>query len=127
MSINDGRGLGRPMKLLIMAAALGEAAFGALIFVLPALALDLFFRSQPAAGAVIMTRIAGIALVGLGVACYPRGGRQSLYGLLTYSTLIMLYLIWLGIGGAAGVLLWPGVVAHASLSVLLIGLMRARR
>jgi len=108
------------LRLLIMAAALGEAAFGALIFALPGLALELFFRSEPAAGAVIMTRIAGIALVGLGIACYPRGSRQGLYGLLTYSVLIMIYLISAGMGGATGVLLWPGVVVHALLSVLLI-------
>lgn len=113
------------MKNLLAAAALGEAAFGVFVFIAPGLALGLFFGLEPVASAVIMTRVAGIALVGLGIACYPRGPQQGRYGLLTYSTLVMLYLIDVGIGGAAGILLWPGVVVHALLSALLIITLRA--
>jgi len=113
------------MKTLLLAGALGEAAFGVFVFVVPGLALALLFGSEAAASALIMTRVAGIALVGLGIACYPRGPRQGLYGLLTYSVLVMLYLIVVGIGGAAGVLLWPAVVVHGLLSALLIVAARA--
>ena len=113
------------MKTLLVAAALGEAIFGFFIFMLPGLMLNLFFTVEPVPGAVIMTRIAGVALVGLGIACYPDGGRQGLYGLLTYSTLLMLYLISVGVSGATGPLLWPGVIVHALLSALLIAALRA--
>ena len=113
------------MKKLLVAGALGEAAFGVFVFVVPGLGLALLFGSEPNAGAVIMTRVAGIALVGLGIACYPGGARNGLYGLLVYSILVMLYLIAVGIGGAAGVLLWPAVVVHAVLSVLLAFTVRA--
>jgi len=112
------------LKYLLIAAALGEAAFGVFVFVAPGLALALFFGMESVASTVIMTRIAGIALVGLGVACYPGGAQQPRFGLLVYSVLVMLYLIAVGVGGAAGVLLWPGVVIHALLSVLLIVLAR---
>lgn len=108
------------MKNLLIAGALGEGAFGVFVFVAPALALGLLFELEPVASTVIMTRVAGIALVGLGIACYPRGSRQGLYGLLGYSVLVMLYLIDVGIGGAAGVLLWPAVVVHALLAASLI-------
>ena len=113
------------MKNLLAVSALGEAAFGVFVFVVPGVALGLFFGSAPTAGAVIMTRIAGIALVGLGIACYPRVPRRGLFGLLTYSILVMLYLISVGIGGSSGPLLWPGVIVHALLSASLIIAARA--
>ncbi len=111
---------------LLAAAALGEAAFGVFIFALPGLGLSLLFGSEPLASAVIMTRVAGIALVSLGVACYPQGARQGLYAMLTYSILVMLYLIAVGIRGTAGIVLWPAVVVHAFLSASLIIAARKR-
>jgi hypothetical protein len=70
-----------------------------------------------------MSRIAGIALIGLGVGCWPStSGFQPLNGMLTYSTLAMLYLAFLGVRGEfAGILLWPAIVAHAILVALLVG------
>ena len=108
------------MKNLLIAGALGEAAFGVFVFFAPGLALSLLFGSEQVAAAVIVTRVAGIALLGLGIACYPAGPRQPLYGLVMYSLLVMVYLIAVGIGGSAGVLLWPAVAAHALLSALLL-------
>ena len=113
------------MKNLLAVSALGEAAFGVFVFLVPGVALGLFFGSALTAGAVIMTRIAGIALVGLGTACYPRVARQGLFGLLTYSSLVTLYLISVGISGSSGPLLWPGVIVHALLSASLIVAARA--
>jgi len=68
-----------------------------------------------------MSRLAGICLIGLGVACWPSGDTlRAFYGMVTYSTLAMLYLIYIGVHGeAVGPLLWPAVVAHAVLNVLL--------
>lgn len=113
------------LKRLLMATALGEAAFGVFVFLAPNLVFVLLFGSGPVAGAPIMTRIAGLALVGLGVACYPSGPRQGLHGLLTYGVLVTLYLTAVGIGGAAGVSLWPAIAVHAILSLLLIVAQRA--
>ena len=62
----------------------------------------------------------GIALIALGVACWP--GRTALCGMLTYSVLATLYLGYLGIRGEwVGPLLWPAVVLHAVLTILLAG------
>jgi hypothetical protein len=68
----------------------------------------------------LRVRVAGIALVGLGIACYPPGVRQGFYGMLAYGVLATIYLIVVGIGGAAGILLWPTVTVHAALVVSLI-------
>jgi uncharacterized membrane protein YeiB len=65
-----------------------------------------------------MSRIAGLALIALGIACWP--GRTALCGMLTYSALITLYLAYVGVGGEfSGKLLWPVVVLHAILTALL--------
>jgi hypothetical protein len=62
--------------------------------------------------------VTGIALVALGIACWP--GRPALCGMLTYSVLATLYLLYLAIRGQwVGPLLWPAVAAHAVLTILL--------
>ena len=44
--------------------------------------------------------------------------------MVTYSALAMLYLIYIGVRGeGVGLLLWPGVVVHA---ILVVVLLRAR-
>jgi hypothetical protein len=69
----------------------------------------------------MMSRLAGIALIGLGAACWPSADtRRAFYGMETYSAFAMLYLVYIGIRGeSVGLLLWPGVVVHALLIVLL--------
>ena len=70
-----------------------------------------------------MSRLAGIALIGLGAACWPGAEtRRAFQGMVTYSALAMLFLIYIGVRGeGVGMLLWPAVVVHAVLIVLLGG------
>jgi hypothetical protein len=108
------------MNVLLVIASLGEAAAGVIVLAYPPIVARVLFAAEIGGAGVMMSRIAGIALIGLGVACWPRGGtRQTSYGMLTYSTLVMLYLIVVGTGGPAGFLLWPAVVVHALLSLIL--------
>ena len=108
-------------KILSLAAS-AEAGTGLLLLVSPSLVVRLLFGAEISGAGVIMSRLAGIALIGLGVACCPGDSSvQQLYGMFTYSTLAMLYLIRIGIRGApVGLLLWPGVVAHVILVALLV-------
>jgi len=89
----------------------------------PPIVVRLLFGAEISGAGVIMSRLAGIALIGLGAACWPGNSAfQPLFGMLTYSTLAMLYLIVVGVRGeVVGFLLWPAVVAHAILIVLLGG------
>jgi len=109
-------------KYILALAALAEAGTGLLLIVWPSLVVRLLLAEEGSGPGIGMSRLAGIALIGLGIACWPSDAAvQQLYGMLTYSTLAMLYLIHIGIRGVAvGVLLWPAVVAHAILSVLLV-------
>src|SRR5271157_1143522 len=108
-------------KVLALAAA-AEAGTGLILLVLPSIVVRLLFGAEISGAGVIMSRIAGIALIGLGVACWPsNSASQPLHGMLTYSTLAMLYLIYIGVREeAVGLLLWPAVAAHAILVALLV-------
>jgi hypothetical protein len=67
--------------------------------------------------AIPIARVAGIALIALGVACWPG---TPLLGMLIYSAAVTLYLAYLGlVGGLSGILLWPAVVLHVILTALL--------
>ena len=67
--------------------------------------------------AATVARVAGIALIGLGVACWPGPPRV---GMLIYSASVAFYLAYVGIAGAsAGILLWPAVIVHVVLSGLI--------
>ena len=69
--------------------------------------------------------MAGIALIGLGIACWPG---PPLIGMLTYSATVALYLAYLGLaGGFGGVLLWPAVILHLVLTALLAKAPRSLR
>src|SRR5208283_961860 len=108
------------MKVLAF-AALAEAGTGAILLAYPQIVIRLLFAAEVGGIGVVVGRFAGIALLGLGVACWPgNSARQQLYGMLTYSTLVTPYLIVVGLRGAAGILLWPAVAVHAGLCALLV-------
>jgi hypothetical protein len=113
------------MKKLLMLAAAGEAAVGLGLVVHPAIVVQLLFGTEIAGAGMVMSRIAGIALIALGIACWPgraMRGRAAAApsGMLAYSLLATLYLAYLGLGGEwAGTLLWLAVAVHAVLTILL--------
>jgi hypothetical protein len=108
------------MKRVLFLAAVGEGATGAALLIVPSLVGHVLFRSELTGIAAIMARLSGIALIGLVVACWPDGkSLRPIQGMLTFGLLAMLYLVYVGISGGAGILLWPAVAAHAGLSVLL--------
>ena len=102
---------------LILAAVGGEAVTGVALLVVPSLVGRLLLGEELGGVALPVARVAGIALIGLGIACWPGPPRV---GMLTYSGAVTLYLAYVGFaGGFAGVLLWPVVVLHAILTALL--------
>ena len=83
--------------------------------------IRLLFGAEIAGPSVWISRFAGIALIGLVVACWPDSNPvRAFFGMTTYSTLAMLYLAYVGVNGGTGILLWPAVAVHAILSVLLV-------
>ena len=106
------------MKKVLLLAAVSEAATGLALLIGPSFVGQLLLGQDLAGVAIPVARVAGIALIALGIACWP--GRTALCGMLTYSALATLYLLYLGIrGNWVGPLLWPVVVVHVILTVLL--------
>ena len=105
------------MKGALTFAAVGEASTGLALLIVPALVGRVLLGEELTGIAIPVARVAGIALVGLGIACWPGRPRA---GMLTYSAAVTLYLANLGVtGGSTGLLLWPAVVLHVVLTVLL--------
>jgi hypothetical protein len=106
------------MAKALIFAAVGEATTGLALLVVPSLVGHLLLGQQLAGAALPVARVAGIALIALGIICWPG---SPLVGMLTYSVLVALYLAYVGFaGGSTGLLLWPAVVLHVALAALLI-------
>ena len=106
------------MKKVLIFAAIGEAVTGLALLIVPSLVGQLLLGEQLIGVAIPVARVAGIALIALGIACWPG---PPLIGMLTYSAAVTLYLAYVGFaGGLTGILLWPAVVLHAILTALLI-------
>ncbi len=105
------------MKKVLVIVAVAEAATGAGLLIVPSLVGQLLLGAEPGGVAIPIARVTGIALIALSIACWPG---PAVLGMLTYSALVTLYLLYLGIqGNWAGPVLWPAVALHAILTVLL--------
>jgi hypothetical protein len=105
------------MKKLLALAAVLEAATGLALIVAPSLTGRLLLGAEGTGVAIPVARVLGIALIALGVACWPG---PALLGMLTYGALVTAYLLYLGVRGEwVGLLLWPAVMLHALLTLLL--------
>jgi hypothetical protein len=114
------------MNTLLGLAAVLEAATGLVLMIHPTLVAQLLFGDGVSGAGMALSRVAGFALLALGVACWP--GREAGSGdvpafraMLTYSLLVTIYLVYLGgVVHLAGILLWPAVAAHVVFTLLLV-------
>ena len=103
---------------MLLLAAVGEGATGVVLLVVPSVVGRLLLGEALTGVAIPFARVTGIALVGLGIACWPGPPRV---GMLTYSAAVTLYLAYVGFAdGLAGTLLWPAVALHVIVTVLLM-------
>ena len=102
---------------LLTVVATAEGLTGLALLILPSLVGRLLLGAELTGAGIRVARVAGIALIGLAIACLPG---LALVGMLTYSTLVTVYLGYVGLTGVfVGILLWPAVVVHAILTFLL--------
>ena len=114
-----------PMKRVLIFAAVAEAATGVALLIIPSLVGRLLLGEELTGVAMPVARVAGIALIALALACWPG---PALFGMLTYSGAVTLYLAYVGFaGGLTGTLLWPAVVLHTILTALLAWASAGRR
>src|SRR5262245_32911194 len=104
------------MTVLELIAGLG-------LLLVPGLTLDaLLGTANPASETLAVSRLAGAALITIGVMAHSgRHGEMSwwvLAGLLVYNVGACVVLAYIGAGlGLAGPLLWPAVLLHAALTI----------
>lgn len=105
------------MSTVLGFAAIAEAATGLALLLVPSLVGQLLLGQGLAGVAIPVARVTGIALIALGISCWPG---KPLIGMFAYSAAITLYLAYVGLAGEfSGMLLWPAVAVHALLSLLL--------
>jgi hypothetical protein len=113
-------------KLLLLVTALVEAATGLCLLILPAVLLALLLGvGQATVDAIFVGRIAGAALLAIGIASWmARNDTRTpaqlglLTGILFYNAAAAMLLAYAGaVLKMIGVLLWPTVALHAILAV----------
>ena len=112
------------MRLVLVAAAVEPAATGLLLIINPVLFGRLILGAELSEPGQALGRLAGIALIALGLACWPvppNYPASAIGALLIYNLLATLYLMHLGVGRRlVGMLLWPAVVLHSVLAILIV-------
>ena len=121
------------MSRLLKLTALIEAATGLALMVVPSVVVRLLLGSPlDTSAAVMLGRVAGVALFALGVACWlarddaqSRAARGLVAAMLLYNVATVAVLAFAGIGfGLHGVALWPAVVLHAVMAVWCVACLR---
>jgi hypothetical protein len=110
-------------RWLLPAKAAIEGATGLVLIVYPQAVSNLLLGADLAGAGIAVGRVAGIALLSLGMLCWisrqHANKTATLAAMLTYNLLVTTYLMYLGFGGAlVGTLLWPAIAIHAVLTVL---------
>ena len=119
-------------KILAFSSVL-EAGTALLLMFDPALVVRLLVGAEISGIAAVLGRCFGITLLALSLACWPGRERNqsnagAWRGLLAYNALIALFLAYLfAAEHMSGILLWPAVVLHALVALLLLWTWRGER
>jgi hypothetical protein len=110
-------------RALTKASAAIELGTAVALIIVPDIVAHLLLGSELSGGGIAVARVAGLALLALGLACWPGGEeatRQATRALFVYNLLAGIYLGYLRVGGGfVGYLLWPACVLHIVLGLLL--------
>lgn len=114
-------------------SSIAEAGTALALMFDPALVVRLLVGAEISGIAVVLGRCFGIALLALGLACWPGRERAesnaaAWRAMLLYNAGIALFLVYLfAAEHMAGILLWPAVVLHAAVALLLVWTRRGER
>src|SRR5205823_13791407 len=124
------------MNRLLKLTGIIETATGLGLVAVPSVVVRLLLGSPlGTSAAVMLARVAGAALLALGVACWlARDDTQSLtarglvVAMLMYNIVATAVLAFAGIGlGLHGVALWPAVILHAAMGAWCVACLRGSR
>jgi hypothetical protein len=120
------------MKRFLTLTAILEGATGLALIALPTIVVRLLLGAEISGASIPLGRVAGAALLALGVACWlARDDRQSraarglVVAMLMYNLVATAVLAFAGISlGLHGVVLWPAVVLHAAMGAWCVACLR---
>jgi len=112
--------------------AIIETATGLAFIALPAIVVRLLLGAKISGASIPLGRVAGAALLALGVACWlarddtqSRAARGLVGAMVLYNVATVAVLAFAGIGlGLHGVALWPAVILHAAMAIWCIACLR---
>lgn len=122
-------------KTLLIATAGIEAGAGLVLLVSPSLAAWLLFdRELNSSAASTVGRVAGVALLALGLACWlarndvkSDAARGLIAAMLLYNTAAVAILAHAGLYlGLLGIGLWPGVALHIAMAAWCVASLRGK-
>jgi hypothetical protein len=132
MSRIESVGRMTPTQFFVV-TALMEVGAGLALLMAPALVIRLLFGSSEIQTGVAMGRLAGAALVSLGVACWwarhDRGGAASrgfMIGMLIYNAVVVALVLSATFGPLVGPL-WAVVVLHGAMAIWCVWSLRVGR
>ncbi|MEI9973236.1 MAG: hypothetical protein WDO73_15030 [Ignavibacteriota bacterium] len=111
-------------RIIVTVAAWIEILVGISFLVAIGGQSNALFGVAPEGVAVLFGRLAGVALIGLGLVCLPSkvtgaepgAGR----GLFIFNLVAAIFFVWVAVGTAFhGFMLWPVVMLHAVLTIAL--------
>lgn len=118
--------LQRLRTYLLIFTACGETATGLSLLAIPAIPLRLLLGVEQASPETILAaRVAGAALLAIGVGCWlgrsdqlGPAQRGLIAGVLVYSAFVVWLLVYAGLFlSPVGIALWPAVAVHVMLSI----------
>jgi hypothetical protein len=120
------------MNHLLKLTALIEAATGLGLIAVPAFVVRLLLGSELIGAGISLGRVAGVALLALGVACWlaccdgqSRAAKGLVSAMVLYNLGVMVILGAAGIcSQPVGIALWPAVVLHAAMAVWCVACLR---
>jgi hypothetical protein len=124
---------GDTLRKLLTFAAVVEIGTGLVLMIDPRIVVTLLVGAKEIGEGMPLGRFPGIAILALGLACWPSGpnaqsGSPAFRAMLVYNVLIALFLVYLfTVGHLGGVLLWPGVALHAVVALSLVWTWRNER
>jgi hypothetical protein len=120
------------VAMLLSVDAAIEGATGLALILFPGAVIWLLFAADLPVIGVVLARLVGITLLALSLGCWlgrrDQGATSALASMIAYNILTTAYLASLGLRGElVGLLLWPAVVFHAAMGLLLATAWTRRR
>jgi hypothetical protein len=113
------------MSRLLKVTAIIEAVTGLGLIAVPALVVRLLLGAEIFGASIPLGRVAGVALLALGVACWlarcdqrSRAAKGLVSAMVLYNLGVMVVLGFAGVcSQPVGIALWPAVILHAVMAV----------